>query len=149
MTDPVASALPREHILFENSLATVATEFVVIRDSDGHSHSVVSLSRIRNVTTVRLSRPGLLVLSAASFLIAAGAHVSKDGTTAEIPIAMVGLLLSAGFVGSRRAAVCFTSDKETLQTAWGPPSEALALINATKAAIEKMSEEAPPESLAS
>jgi hypothetical protein len=149
MTDPVASALSREHILLENALATVATQFVVLRDSDGHSRSILSLSRIRSISTVKLSRPGLLVLSAAAFLISAGAHNSKDGGAAALPIALVAVLLLIGFVGSRRAAVCFTSDEETFQTTFGTLSEASAVITAARAAINRIKEEPSSESLAS
>lgn len=151
MTDLLASALSEQQILLVNPLATVASECVVIRTSRGNSRSILSLSEIQKVSAVRLSHPGLLVLAIATFLIAAAAHFSKDGDSAEFPIAFVGLVLLASFVGSRRAAVWFTYTDGTLQSVFGSPSEAAAVIAATRSAIQKAKEESrsPSQSLAS
>ena len=149
MTDLLASALSRQRILLDNSLATVASECVVVRASMGNSRSILSLSQIRHVSAVKLSHPGLLVLAMAAFLIAAGAHFSKDGGSAEFPISFVGLLFVVGFVVSRRAAVCFTSIDGMLQTVFGAPSEAAAVISHVRTAMDRLKEESESESLAS
>jgi MYXO-CTERM domain-containing protein len=149
MTDFLASALSQQQILVTNSLATVASECVVFRASTGTSRSILSLSQIEDVSVVRLSHPGFLVLALAAFLIAAAAHFSKDGDSADWPIALVGLLLLVAYAGSRRGAVCFTSRDGVVQTAFGTPSEASAVMSAAKSAIEKIKEESESESLAS
>ena len=150
MTDYLASALSQQQILLTNPLATVASECVVIRVGSGNMQSILSLSQIRRVSIVRLSHPGLLVLAFAAFLIAAGAHFSKDGDSADVPIALIGGLLLVAFVISRRAAVSFLStDGSLLQTVFGSPSEAVAVRAATRSAMEKMTDENESESLAS
>jgi MYXO-CTERM domain-containing protein len=152
MTDFLASALAQQSILVSNSLATVASECVVIRSASGTSRSILALSQIRDMSTVRLSHPGLLVLASAALLIAAGAHFSKQGDSADWPIALVGLLLLAAYAGSRRAAVCFTSTDGRVQTVFGSPSDAAAIIAAARAAMNAMDEDSAPadsESLAS
>lgn len=146
MTDFLASALSQQQILVSNSLATVASECVVIRTSTGTSRSILALSEIRELTVIRLSHPGFLVLASAAFLIAAGAHFSKQGDSADWPIALVGLMLLAGYIGSRRAAVCFTSGDGKLQTVFGSPSEAAAVVSATRSAMENLNDDPEPES---
>jgi MYXO-CTERM domain-containing protein len=152
MTDFLASALSQQKILVSNSLATVASECVVIRAASGTSRSILALSQIRELSTVRLSHPGLLVLASATFLIAAGAHFSKQGDSADWPIALVGLALLAAYAGSRRAAVSFLSTDGRVQTVFGRPSDAAAIIAATRSAMDKLDDEAEAaesESLAS
>ena len=146
MTDFLASALSQQQILVSNSLAIVASECVVIRAASGTSRSILALSQIRDLSTVRLSHPGLLVLASAAFLIAAGAHFSKQGDSADWPIALVGLVLLAAYAGSRRAAVCFTSTDGRVQTVFGSPSEAEAVIAATRSVMDKWNDEAESES---
>jgi hypothetical protein len=149
MTDLLASALSNEEILLENSLAIITERCVVIRASTGRSHSILSLSRIRSVNTERLSTPGLLVLAAGAFLISAAAHASRAGVPTEIGVALVGTMLVAGYLGSRRAAVRFNSVDGTLTTPYGSLSEAAAVKTAVQAALLRLNEDPSTESVAS
>lgn len=146
MTDFLASALSRQQIVLTNPLATVASECVVIRTPSGTSRSIIALSHIRNMVVVRLSHPGFLVLAIAAFLIAAGAHFSKERDSADWPIAVVGVLLVVAYIGSRRAAVQFTSMDGDLQTVFGSPSEAAAVVAAVRAAMEKIDDDREADS---
>lgn len=148
--DPFSSALSHQRILLETSLATVASECVVVRHSNGRTRSILSLSQIRGMTIVRFSHPGLLVLGAAALLISAAAHFSKEGGSAEFPIALLALVFFGGFFASRRSAVYFYSEESGVQTAFGAPAEAAAVIATVRAAQEALNEQdGESESLAS
>lgn len=149
MTDLLASALSNEEILLENSLAIITETCVVIRAVTGKSHSILALSRIQTVNTERLSTPGLLVLATGAFLISAAAHASRAGVPTEIGLALVGTMLAAGYLGSRRAAVRFKSVDGSLITAYGSFSEAAAVITAVQKALLRLNEDPSSEPVAS
>jgi len=141
MPDPIMAALTGERITLSNSLATVATTCVVVRTVGGRSNSIISLSRITGIQTLRTSVPGLLVIASGLFLVAAAAHYSKDGGQADLPIALLGLAFVIGYLGSRRAAIVFLVDGETIETVSGGLREAAALARAVRLAIKELEED--------
>ena len=128
MANRLLEAMPDEPVLQQNSLATVTERCVVIRAAQGSAHSMLSLDRISDVRRVKTTYPGLLVISAALFLIAAAANASKQGDGAAIPMAVLGAVFLLLYFGSRRASVVFFVDRDTVETAQGSLREAAALI---------------------
>jgi hypothetical protein len=134
ISNAILDALPDEPVLQSNSLATVTPTCVIVRTARGPSHNVISLASISDMRRVKTSYSGLLVISAALFLIAAAAYSSKQGANASIPMAIFALAFLIFYVGSRRASVVFNLDGETLETAQGSFREAAALIKAVRKA---------------
>lgn len=136
----VISALADEEIIRSNALATVTTNFVVLRDSEGRSHMILSLGHISGLKKIKTSYPGLLVISAAFFLVAAAAFCSKEGYAADVPIALLGLAFVIAYVVSRRAAIGFVVGAAIVETETGGLSEAAAIIAAVQARLHTGSE---------
>lgn len=145
VADKILGALSGEEVLYSNALATVASKCVVLRQSAGHSQSIISLSSISGMRINRVSYPGLLVIASGLFLLAAAAYFSKDGGTAKIPLALIGLVFVFAYLGSRRASVSFIVDSDEIQTILGSSSEASALVKAVREAQDSAAEEDPPE----
>lgn len=132
--DKILAALSGEQILQSNPLATVATRWVVIRDANGSSQSVLALSGISDMRSVRVSYPGLLVIACGIALIAAAAHYSKDGGAADKPLLVVAVLFVLFYFGTRRASVVFISGVEKTPTIFGSLRQAAVLIRAVRQA---------------
>lgn len=134
------AALSGEQISLSNSLATVATTCVLIRDPDGRSNTIISLHLIEGTKTIKTSVPGFLVIAAGLFLVAAAAHFSKDGGSADLPIALLGVGFVIAYLASRRASIAFFVDWDTIHTASGGLREAAALVRAIKSAKQRLDE---------
>jgi hypothetical protein len=134
MPNTILAALPGEQVVQTNSLATVTRNCLVIRDSDGQLHTIISLSRITGIKTIRKSYPGVLVVAAGLALIAAAAFCSKQGAGAGPPIAGLAALFVLGYFGSRRAAVAFLMGRESTETAYGGLRKAAQLVRAVREA---------------
>jgi hypothetical protein len=134
MANALLDALPDEPVLQSNSLATVTASLVILRTGTGGTQTVISLQRIEDVRRVKTTYPGLLVIAAALLLIAAAAYASKQGSGAQIPAAVLAALFLAFYFTSRKAAVVFVFEGESLETTPGTPREASALIRAIKKA---------------
>ncbi len=128
------SALPDEGIIQSNPLATVTTNFVVLRDSEVQASMIISLSDLGGIEKINTTYPGLLVISMAFFLTAAAALCSKDGHGAHLPIALLGLAFVIAYVVSRRASVAFLVGSAVIETGTGGLTEADAVIHAVKSA---------------
>lgn len=129
-------AIPDHRVLHSNSLAIVTPEWVIVRSSRLSGQSMIALGSIREMRRVKTSYPGLLVIAAALFLIAAAAYSSKQGDGAAIPMAVLGAVFSLLYAGSRRATVVFYLDGEQVESAPGGLREASALISAVRNAQE-------------
>ena len=138
--DKILAAVSGEQIVLSNSLATVATRCVVIRDGNGKSQTILSLAGITAMRTERVSYPGLLVVACGVLLIAAAAHASKDGGSADLPLVIVALLFVVFYLATRKAAVIFLSGLEKKPTVFGTPREAASLVRAVKQAQASFSE---------
>ncbi|HEX4772557.1 MAG TPA: hypothetical protein VH351_17115 [Bryobacteraceae bacterium] len=134
MANALLDALPDEPVLQSNSLATLTPSLVIIPTAQRSTQSIIALARVRDVRRVKTTYPGLLVISAALFLIAAAAYASKQGSGAHIPAAVLGLLFLALYFSSRKAAVAFLFEGEVIETIPGSLREATALIRAVQKA---------------
>ncbi len=126
--EAILEALPGDRILQSNALATVTTNCLIIRSSEDHSQTIIPIAHLASIGTAKTTYPGLLVVSAASFLIAAGAYCSKQEGEAAIPAALLGLLFLLAYLAHRKVAVSFTTQSDKTITNEGSTREAAALI---------------------
>lgn len=138
MANTVLDALAGEQVLKANALGAVTTRWVVVRPMGSQAEIVLSLSRVSTVKTIRTSYPGLLVVASAALVIAAAAASSKEGSTAALPVALVGVMFAIGFLLSRKACVSFKVDGETYQTPDGGLGEAAELMSAIEKAVARL-----------
>jgi hypothetical protein len=137
MANTALDALAGEEILESNSLGAVMRHCVVLKGLGSQAESVISLSVISSVKSIRTTYPGLLVIAASAFLIAAAAASSKQGGGAAGPIAILGLLFVVAYWLTRRASVAITVGAERTETVQGSPREAKAFMAAVHSAIER------------
>jgi hypothetical protein len=149
MRDLLVASLSGEETVHTCSLATVTTSCVVIRTASARSRAIVSLYSITGMTTVKTAYPAFLAIAAGLFLLAAGAHFSKDGGSADLPMAVLGFVSVISFLVSRKAAVLFCMGRESLQTVNGGLREAAHLIRAVRSAQEAVEETPAGEAIAS
>jgi hypothetical protein len=130
MANVLLEAMPDEPVLQSNALATVTSSCVVMRTAQGGSQSIISLSRLTDVRRIKTTYPGLLVIAAALFLIAAAAYASKQGEGAQIPAVVLGLIFLIFYFGSRRAAIVCFLENAIVESAPGTLREASAVMKA-------------------
>ncbi len=138
MANTVLDALAGEEVLKANALGTVTTHWVVVRPVASQADIVLSLSRVSTVKTIQTSYPGLLVVASAAFVIAAAAASSKDGSSAALPVALVGVMFAIGYLLSRKACVSFKVDRERYETPDGGLGDAAELMSAIEKAVAKL-----------
>jgi hypothetical protein len=127
-TEPVTLALASEQILHANALATITTNFIVVRRPEARAETMIGLLRISKIRHIETTHPGLLVIASSLYLLAAAAGCSKQGDQAGLPFAALGTLFVIAYFTTRRAAVAFVVDREATETARGSVSEAAALV---------------------
>jgi len=132
MNDAIVNALAGETVVHANALAAVTSNCVVVRDGLMGAQVVVGIETITAVRKVTTTNPGLLVISCGLFTIAAASYVSKQGLEISVPIAIVGSLFVMGYVGTRRAAVLFLLENESIESAKGSFREATSVIRAVQ-----------------
>lgn len=132
--EPVKIALEGEEILHDNSLATLTTNFIVVRRPERHRETIIGLSRLSSIRRIETTHPGLLVIASAGYLLAAAAYCSKQGSEAAIPLATLATLFVLGYFMTRRASVSFVVDREATETMQGSLSEAAELVKAMEKA---------------
>jgi hypothetical protein len=123
-------------------MTTVTSGCVIVRNPSAASETAISLSRLSEIQTVKASYPALLVVASGLSVVAAAAFCSKEGDGAGIPTSVMSAAFVAGYFLSRRAALKFTVDSETVQTAFGSPRAATHLRKAVQTAC---THGAPPE----
>jgi hypothetical protein len=143
MAKSVLDSLSDEEILEVNPLGAITNHWVVLR-SAGQAETIISLSRVSTVKTIKTTYPGLLVVASAGLLIAAAAASSKEGAGAALPIALLGLLFAVDYVLSRRAAVSFTVGAETFRTPDGSLRDAAVFVAAIEKALAKLDRTGEP-----
>jgi hypothetical protein len=116
-----------------SSLATIADNWIVIRDSGSRFH-IIPLSNLSGLRRIKTTCPALMVIASAFLLIAAAANYSKQGEGAAFPIALLGAIFVIGYFLSRRASVAFITDSYRAETCSGSLSEAAAVIGQVQAA---------------
>ena len=130
MADELLDSLSGEDTLQSNTLATVTSEWVLVKNPDSRKRTVLSVDAIEQVRKVRTTYPGLLVIACALLVIAAAANYSKDGNGASVPVAIVAGVFVVVYVASRRGAVCFKVGREEFCTGNGTLGEAKQIITA-------------------
>ncbi len=135
MTNPVMSVLPdEEEVLESNLLATVTTNFVIIRSLGVRSHTILSLAHVSAVRKIGTSYPGLLVIACGLFVLAAAALCSKQGSGAYIPIAILGVAFLRGYLMSRKTSVALMVGPHWIETGGASSKEAGAVLRAIELA---------------
>jgi hypothetical protein len=136
MPNPTLTDLVVAQASHSTSLATVAENCIVIRDSDRRSNIIIALSHLSGMKRISTTCPALLVIASGLLLIAAAANCSKDGNGAAIPIGLLGAIFAAGYFLSRRAAVAFITGSSCTETCRGSFSEAATLIEQVRRAAQ-------------
>jgi hypothetical protein len=134
MTGTVRVAIHDEPVLQSNSLASVTRNFIVIRNSDRQSWTIIPLSRLSRIELVKSPLLGLLATSIGAFVLAAAAFSSKEGEGAGLPMTLVGLFLLIAYSTSRKASVIFILDSGAAVSVIGSVTEARALVALVKLA---------------
>jgi hypothetical protein len=130
MHDPIVAALSGEDVVHSNSLATVTTSCVVIRTANARSRVIISATCISSVRRIIYAYPAFVPIAAGCFIVAAAAHSSKEGTAADLPLAILALLFLLTFFTTRRASVLFQLETDQIESAQGSVAEASAIIQA-------------------
>ena len=128
LTGTVAAAISDEEVLQPNRLAWVTQHFLIIRNVDRQTHTIIPLTRLMGIDVVKTPYSGLLAIAAGVFIVAAASFASKQGDGAAIPCALLGAFLLAVYFGSRRANITFRLDTGVQETLAGTLGEAAALI---------------------
>jgi hypothetical protein len=138
MDDVVFNALAGETLVYKNALATVTSNLVLVRDRLRGALIVVRLEHLIEVRRLTSTNPGLLVISCGILTIAAGSLASKEGLQVVVLIAVIAMLFVVGYFGTRRAAVLFLLDNESIESSEGSFREAASVIRV----VERMHREA-------
>jgi hypothetical protein len=137
--DLVKSVLAGERILHDNSLATVTTNFIVVRRPERRRETIIALARLSCIRRIETTHPGLLVVASAIYLLAAAAYCSKQGgQQAALPMIILGTLFVLAYFMTRRAAVAFVVDREPTETIQGSIPEAAKLMKAMEKAQREL-----------
>jgi len=128
MTGTIAAAISDEPVLEPNSLASVTSHFIVIRNSHPLSFTIIPISRILGIEVSKKPYPGFLVISGGLFIVAAAAFSSKEGDGAGIPAALLGIFLLIIYFATRRASVLFLLDSGATEAVMGSVGEVTALV---------------------
>ncbi len=145
MVNQIVSALSEDEIVHSNVLATVTRNCVIIPNPDGHAQTVIALSRVSSVRSVKSSYPGFLVIAGALGLIAAAAACSKDGHGAAWPVGLLGFGFAIAYIGTRRGSVSLSvgsGSSETVETMSGSLRDAAAIVAAIQDARSRLDNEA-------
>jgi hypothetical protein len=128
LTGTVAAAISDEAVLQPNRLGWVTQHFLILRNVERQTHTIIPLARLVGISVVKTPYSGLLAIAAGVLIIAAAAFASKQGGGAAIPAALLGSFLLAVYFGSRRANITFRLDTGACETVAGTIGEAEALI---------------------
>jgi hypothetical protein len=130
--DVILNALAGETLVHQNALASVTTNCVVVREALRGARVVISIDSLVGLRKLTTTHPGLLVISCGLFTIAAASYASKQGLHIAVPIGFIGMLFVMGYLGTRRAAVLFLMENESIETLRGSLREAASVIRAVE-----------------
>jgi hypothetical protein len=139
MPNPTLTDLVVAQASHWSSLATVAENWIVIRDSERRSH-IIPLSHLSSMRRIRTTCPALIVIASGLLVIAAAAGYSKEGNGAAVPFGLLAVIFAVGYFLSRRASVAFFTGSSSTETCSGSFSEAAALIEKVRAAQDLSNE---------
>jgi hypothetical protein len=128
LTGTVTAAISDEEVLRPNRLAWVTSHFLILRNAERQTHTIIPLVRIAGINVVKTPYSGLLAIAAGVFIVAAAAFASKQGDGAAVPCALLGAFLMSIYFASRRANITFRLDTGATETTSGSLGEAEALI---------------------
>jgi hypothetical protein len=131
MASTILSALS-ERVLHHNGLATVTDNWIVVRDAQSRSQSVLSIDSLSAVKTSKTFHLIYLAWAAGCLLIAVATECSKEASRATLPFALVGLALLTAAQVTRRAAISFVLKADVVQTPFGTLREAATLVAAVR-----------------
>jgi hypothetical protein len=130
----IAAALGGEPIIASNSLAALTTSFLVIRNSDDRSLTILSLLRVSGLKILKAGHLIPLAMSGGLSVVSAAALCSREGDGASVPAALLAFLLLLRYWTSRRAAIRFYVKSEAVQSVYGAVAEAASMITAIQRA---------------
>lgn len=128
LTGTVTAAISDEEVLRPNRLAWVTQHFLILRNAERQTHTILPLARLVGINVVKTPYSGLLAVAAGVFLVAAAAFASKQGDGAAVPCALLGAFLMAIYFGSRRANITFRLDTGGTEVISGNLADTEALI---------------------
>jgi hypothetical protein len=85
MTGTVRVAIADEQVLQSNSLVSVTSDFIVIRNSAPQFWTIIPLCRLSRIELIKSPYLGLLATSIGLFVMVAAAFSSKEGDGAGAP----------------------------------------------------------------
>ena len=127
MASTILSSLG-EPVLHRNSLATITANWIVIRQGSSGRQSVVAIQSIAELKPIKFIPRYTFVCALGCFILALAAHYSNEADGATLPFALLGCALFASAVARRQVALAFVVGVDAIQTVYGSPSEAAALV---------------------
>lgn len=128
MNDGILDVLTGESVIYSNTVATVLTGCIVVREKERGATVVISLAHITGLKKVKTTYPQLLVLSAGMLTLAAASYASKQGLETVVPMSVLAMMLASGYWGTRRAALLVLSGTDGIETLKGSFREVDSVI---------------------
>ncbi len=128
LTGTVASAISDEAVLRPNRLAWVTQHFLILRNTERQTHTIVPLVHLTGIEIHKTPYSGLLALAAGVFVISAAAFTSKQGDGAALPSALLGVFLLISYFASRRAIINFKLDTGVVESTSGTVGDAISVV---------------------
>ena len=132
MDDAIVNALMGETVVHANPMATVTRNCLVMRDDMRRTRAIIAIQSIKQIRKVNFTNPALLVISVGLFTIAAAAYSSHEGYEVSGTLAVIGLLFFLSYFSTRRAAVLFLLENQSIESRRGSYRDATSVIRAVK-----------------
>jgi len=132
MEDVISNILMGETIVHKNPLATVTRNCLIIRDQIRGAQAIISFQSIRRIERINTTNIALLAIASGFFTIAAAAYSSHERYEVSAGIGLLGLLFVFGYFSTRRAAILFLLDDQSIETGRGSYREATSIIRAVE-----------------
>lgn len=136
MTGTVSAAISEEPVLRSTALASVTQNFVIIRNAERQSYTIIPVSRIARFELVKTPYQGLLAIAIGLFVLAIAAFASKQGDGAGIPIALLACFLLSVYFGSRRATITLVLNSGTIESLTGTVKDVVFLGTFIQSALD-------------
>jgi hypothetical protein len=132
MDDVISNILMGETVVHKNPLATVTRNCLIVRDQIRGAQAIISFQSIRKIEKVNTTNISLLAIASGFLTIAAAAYSSHERYEVAAGIGLIGLLFVFGYFSTRRAAILFLLDDQSIKTARGSYREATSIIRAVE-----------------
>lgn len=127
MASTILSSLG-EPILHRNSLATVTSSWVVIRQGASDIQSVVAIQSIAELKPIKTTRLYPFVLALGCLVVALATLCSKESDGATLPFGILGFTLLANAQTRRQVALALVVGDDAIETVYGSVAEAATLV---------------------